>query len=151
MSWVSNTGSGVFLYSWGPVRAAVPEGKSVSQRSLKCQFFVWKSYCTSTCSWLVRSISTCWSIYFFFFQCLLLLSYQGQILFTRRIVKHWNRLLREAADSPSLEIFETKLGMTLSWWKVEAGLLWVGNEPSRKPSLPKSLRVQYFKYLLNSS
>lgn len=26
-----------------------------------------------------------------------------------REVKHWNRLLREASESPSLEIFETQL------------------------------------------
>jgi len=29
--------------------------------------------------------------------------------FSLRVVKHWNRLPREAVDSPSLEIFRTRL------------------------------------------
>ncbi|KFP17025.1 hypothetical protein Z169_12570, partial [Egretta garzetta] len=29
--------------------------------------------------------------------------------FTLRVVKHWNRLPREAVDAPSLEVFKAKL------------------------------------------
>lgn len=41
-------------------------------------------------------------------------SNQGQMLFTWRVVKHWNRLLRETVKSPSLEIFAAQLGVRLS-------------------------------------
>jgi len=33
--------------------------------------------------------------------------------FTLRVTEHWNRLLREVVDSPSLEIFKTHLDMVL--------------------------------------
>ena len=33
--------------------------------------------------------------------------------FTVRVMEHWNRLLRESVDSPSLEIFKTHLGAYL--------------------------------------
>lgn len=131
-----------FLYSWVLWGQQSLTVIAYHKGPLKFKLFAWKTYCKPTCSWFMRRISTVDRFTVFvpaIIQCLLFLSYQGQILFTRRVVKHWNRLLREAADSPSLEIFETKLGMTLSWWKVEAGLLWVGAEPSRKPFLPKSL------------
>jgi len=39
--------------------------------------------------------------------------------FTPRVTEHWNRLLREVVDSPSLEIFKTRLD------KVLCSLLWV--------------------------
>ncbi|KFV11062.1 hypothetical protein N340_02473, partial [Tauraco erythrolophus] len=29
--------------------------------------------------------------------------------FTMRVVKHWNRLPREAVDTPSLEVFKARL------------------------------------------
>jgi len=34
-------------------------------------------------------------------------------LFTQRVVKHWNRLPKEAMDAPSLEAFEARLDMAL--------------------------------------
>ncbi|KGL91840.1 hypothetical protein N301_09069, partial [Charadrius vociferus] len=30
-------------------------------------------------------------------------------LFTVRVVRHWNRLSREAVDAPSLEVFKARL------------------------------------------
>jgi len=34
--------------------------------------------------------------------------------FTMRVVRHWNRLPREAADAPSLEVLEDRLDGALS-------------------------------------
>ncbi|KFR14324.1 hypothetical protein N306_10511, partial [Opisthocomus hoazin] len=34
--------------------------------------------------------------------------------FTVRVVKHWNRLPREAVDAPSLEVFKARLHGALS-------------------------------------
>ncbi|KFR13637.1 hypothetical protein N306_06342, partial [Opisthocomus hoazin] len=34
--------------------------------------------------------------------------------FTMRVVKHWNRLPREAVDVPSLEVFKARLHGALS-------------------------------------
>jgi len=34
--------------------------------------------------------------------------------FTMRVVRHWNRLPREAVAAPSLEVFEAGLDRTLS-------------------------------------
>jgi len=34
--------------------------------------------------------------------------------FTMSVVKHWNRLPREAVDAPSLELFKARLDGTLS-------------------------------------
>jgi len=34
--------------------------------------------------------------------------------FTMRVVKHWNRLLREAVAAPSLEVFKARLDGALS-------------------------------------
>jgi len=36
-----------------------------------------------------------------------------KIFFTLRVMEHWNRLLREVVDSPSLEIFKTRLDKVL--------------------------------------
>ena len=33
--------------------------------------------------------------------------------FTQRVVKHWNRLPKEAVDAPSLDAFKTRLDVTL--------------------------------------
>jgi len=37
-----------------------------------------------------------------------------QKFFTMRVIKHWNRLPREAADVPSLEVFKARLDGALS-------------------------------------
>jgi len=34
--------------------------------------------------------------------------------FTMRVVKHWNKLPREAVDAPSLEVFKARLDGALS-------------------------------------
>ncbi|KFV96993.1 hypothetical protein N326_12617, partial [Eurypyga helias] len=34
--------------------------------------------------------------------------------FTKRVVKHWNRLPREAVDAPSLAVFRARLDEDLS-------------------------------------
>ena len=39
--------------------------------------------------------------------------------FTQRVVTHWNRLPREAVDTPSLEAFKARLDVALGslvWW-----------------------------------
>jgi len=40
--------------------------------------------------------------------------------FTRRVVKHWNRLPRGVVDAPALEIFKrciaAELGDMVKWW-----------------------------------
>jgi len=38
----------------------------------------------------------------------------GKNFFTRRVVKHWNRLPREVEESPSLEVFKRRVDMALS-------------------------------------
>jgi len=51
--------------------------------------------------------------------------------FTKRVVKHWNRLPREAVDAPSLAVFKARLDgalNTLVWWKMSL-LMAVGLEP----------------------
>ncbi|KFQ91332.1 hypothetical protein Y956_11420, partial [Nipponia nippon] len=37
-----------------------------------------------------------------------------QKFFTMRVVGHWNRLLREAVDAPTLELFKARLDGALS-------------------------------------
>ena len=37
----------------------------------------------------------------------------GKDFFTKSIVKHWNRLPREAVESPSLEVFKRHVGVVL--------------------------------------
>jgi len=52
-------------------------------------------------------------------------------LFTMRVVKHWNRLPREAVDDPSLEVFKARLGGALSnlVWRKTFLLMAGGLEP----------------------
>ena len=41
--------------------------------------------------------------------------------FTQRVVRHWNRLPKEAVDAPSLEAFKARLDVALGslvWWLV---------------------------------
>jgi len=35
------------------------------------------------------------------------------IFFTQRVVTHWNRLLKEVVDAPSLEAFKARLDVAL--------------------------------------
>ena len=46
------------------------------------------------------------------FQCLTTLTVKK--FFTMRMVRHWNRLPREAVDAPSLEVFKARLDGALS-------------------------------------
>jgi len=39
--------------------------------------------------------------------------YMRKNFFPRRVTEHWNKLPREVADSPSLEIFKTRLDKVL--------------------------------------
>ena len=57
--------------------------------------------------------------------------------FTMRVVKHWNRLPREAVDTPSLAVFKARLVGALSnlvWWKMSL-LMAGGLEPDDLPTL----------------
>ena len=44
--------------------------------------------------------------------------------FIQRVVTHWNRLPKEAADAPSLEAFKARLDVALGslvWWLATLG------------------------------
>ena len=52
--------------------------------------------------------------------------------FTVRVVRHWNRLPKEAVDAPSLEAFKARLDVALGslvWWlatlHIAGGWNWV--------------------------
>ena len=59
-------------------------------------------------------------------------------VFTLRVVRHWHRLPREAANAPSLEVFKARLDGALGnlvWWEVSLPMAgdwnWMGfNVPS---------------------
>ena len=58
--------------------------------------------------------------------------------FTLRVLKHWRRLPREAADAPSLEVFKARLDGALGglvWWEVSLPMAGVGTRGSLR-SLP---------------
>ena len=45
----------------------------------------------------------------------------GRRFFTQRVVRHWNRLPKEAVDAPSLQAFKARLDVALGslvWWLV---------------------------------
>jgi len=49
-----------------------------------------------------------------------------KMFFTKRVVRHWNRLPREAVDAHSLEVFKARLHVPLSnlvWWKMSLPMI----------------------------
>ena len=51
------------------------------------------------------------------------LDVKGKFL-TRRVVRCWNGLSREAVDAPSLEVFEARLDGALATWSSKWGGWW---------------------------
>jgi len=43
-----------------------------------------------------------------------LVGYKEEVFLQLRVVRHWNRLLRDVMDAPSLEIFKVRLAGALS-------------------------------------
>jgi len=72
-------------------------------------------------------------------------SHLNMILFTVRVVDQWHRLPEEVVESPSLEMFKTRLDLVLdhsSRWscRVGGGVGWIG-EAHDVPSNPNTSAI----------
>ena len=47
----------------------------------------------------------------------------GKNFFTKRVIKHWNRLPREVVESPSLEVFKRRVDVALHGLVVDLAVL----------------------------
>ncbi|RMC12311.1 hypothetical protein DUI87_09824 [Hirundo rustica rustica] len=74
-----------------------------------------KSYATSVCTRHGIKITSMWCYFFFCIRNILkMVRKKDGIFFTKRVVKHWHRLPREAVDAPSLEVSKARLDGALN-------------------------------------